>query len=456
MRTAALIAAVALFATVAVGHGVQPDLRCFPPERYQLCGLQACNQTTGRCVACHQDSDCYYHSDICVHKPHGANVCVPKPVLTMSWLRYIGTSIIAIGVMTFSLAAGLSGGLALVPLYTLLMGLPMVVAVFASLATVFSQGFFSCIGLALQRHPGRPRPKVNWSLLACWFTWTGLGSVAGVNVSPYLHDWFRVIMMICVVGCTIIFLVRQHETIGAKDAKDDDTPESKVAYFRPMEKLSLLTTVFWGCFCHLLAFEYGCTSAPWFFISFAPTIFIFFQYFAWVLHHKIVVERVKLHTQTPLDIHYGYKLLHTFTLPVCCAVGGFMATTIGVGAGSLMMPLMLKGGLIIEEATATASVATFLIAMQATLSIFIMQPVTIPNQWLAYFIILGFISVITGRVVLKPMLRCLKLDKGPLVCFVVATAITAVLVFIYFAIIMTRMAEYDIPFTFGTHCPAFP
>lgn len=448
LRTAVFIAA--LTACVAA-------TKCYPPLQAVQCPGIACNRTSGACMPCQASSECYFLSMGCVHQR-----CVTNPLFSMPVVRLVFNFLVGVVICAVGVIAGVGGGGSLTPLYALMMGMPMPAAVLASLVTIFGQGVINVPMVAVQYHAYRPRAALNYKLLAHWYPITAAGAVVGTLIGRMLHNWFRNIILIVVVGFGCYRVAKK--TLSGEERAHTPVPTGvksvgtlsstgSVKRFRWLEILSLLTTVAIAVGAHVGPVMAGCgTFGYWLYVS-VGLVALMLQVVGWALHQLITVQRVRLHIVDVEEVHYGFQTMHMVVLPALTFLAGFCASTVGIGGGMVVNPILVEAGLTQEEISASGGLVTFMIALQSTIGVLILQNASLPILWVVYFFLIGATSTAIARLWALPELKRRGAKKAILVSLVLSLASTIALVCVYFIIDIINMVHYDVPFNFGRLCP---
>lgn len=304
--------------------------------------------------------------------------------------------------------AGVGGGAILVPLYTIIIGIPMADAVALSQATICGQSLLNVFLQVRRHHPNHApplptRPNINYEycalLLPLALTGTMIGSIAS-KVSP---DWLRVVLLIVLFSYVLVRLIRRVLSQRARDSEaklvqqqvegsdDDDAPakrssptqESGVKYGYssiqeatniPMEKEQyplwwLLLTLFifavFAFFSYAKSHMVTCGSTDYSLVvagcvTFGIVITVAIRQYLARLHSKTLTGELEDHV-----VPFNWSFKTTVVFPIICIVAGFAASMLGIGGGLVCVSLLLEAGLHPEHASATGGLMTLLIAVQA-------------------------------------------------------------------------------------------
>lgn len=370
----------------------------FMTQRVQ-CKSLTCNETSGRCVPCTADAQCYESAYGCF-----SGQCKLKPLKdTFTWVTILapisGFLICAIAVL-----AGVGGGAILVPLFIVILGIPMADAVGLSQATICGQSVLN-VFLQLRRHhpdhspPKATRPNVNYEycnlLLPIALCGTLLGSMAS-KVSP---DWLRVALLIVLFTYVLFRLIQrilaQHardkeaKLIAAQNQESDDeesptTRKSPKAYGSPGIQDEPLTAreekpqyplgwMFWTIFVFGVYFVISyvkqnvveCNSVLyWVMVGGAVLVGIILTLLVRGLLSRLLVRVMEGELDESV-VPFRWNRKTTVVFPAICIVAGFAASMLGIGGGLVFSSLLLEAGLTPEHASATGGLATFLVAVQS-------------------------------------------------------------------------------------------
>jgi uncharacterized membrane protein YfcA len=304
--------------------------------------------------------------------------------------------------------AGVGGGAILVPLYSIIIGIPMADAVALSQATICGQSLLN-VFLQLRRHhpnhaaPLPTRPNINYEycalLLPLALTGTMIGSIAS-KVSP---DWLRVVLLIVLFSYVLVRLIRRVLAQRTRDREaklvqqqvegsdDDDAPakrssptqESGVKYGYssiqettsvPMEKdqyplwwllVILFTFAVFSFFSYAKSHMVTCGTNDYVFVvagcvTFGVVLTLATRQYLAHLYAKVLTGELEDHV-----VPFNWSFKTTVVFPVICIVAGFAASMLGIGGGLVCVSLLLEAGLQPEHASATGGLMTLLIAVQA-------------------------------------------------------------------------------------------
>lgn len=226
--------AVALLVSVAGAS----DVEChFTSQRVQ-CGDRTCKNN--KCVRCINDADCYEGGMRCDLKAGG--LCRLKSLHDNLTPSAVLAAFLSVAVCCVGIVAGVGGGGVLVPLFSVLMSLPVSFAVVVSQLTIVGQSVFSFSYIVDRLHDvDASRPLVNYQYLSLLMPMAIAGTSVGVQLGRVLPDIARILLLIF----TFVVLLRRLVgkaveqfqaaqrmlrapvvAIGAPSAADDEDYES--------------------------------------------------------------------------------------------------------------------------------------------------------------------------------------------------------------------------------------
>lgn len=179
------------------------------------------------------------------------------------------------------------------------------------------------------------------------------------------------------------------------------------------------------------------------------TLFIAWRIWVWYVARQVARGEMPSHAQ---QIPPTWSA--TVVYPVLSLAAGFCSSTVGVGGGTLINPLLIEAGLKPEEASATGGMFTFLIALGSTVTALTSDSSDeLSPLWLVVFAFVGFLSTVCGRMVLLPYFR----RRGATSVIVAALALSLILTFVavvaYGAVSFREMNKYGVPLQFTPLCP---
>jgi uncharacterized membrane protein YfcA len=190
--------------------------QCSVPSQRVQCGSLTCDPETKQCRNCYNDDECYESAVQCVI-PAGAKsgICQLKSLKQTFHDRpgnIVASGLVAVGVCAIGVVGGLGGGGMLVPLYEILMGVPLLNSVAMSQATIVGQASFSVLVWMFRYHPdyqppARTRPATNWVLLTYWLPISLVGTMYGNVAGKVVPDWFRMTLLFLVLSYTLIRII---------------------------------------------------------------------------------------------------------------------------------------------------------------------------------------------------------------------------------------------------------
>jgi hypothetical protein len=125
----------------------------------------------------------------------------PPKLMPMTTRKLIGYGIIALA-STLGASGGIGGGGIVVPVYILVMALPLKVAVPVGAATVLGGAVGSTLVNLLRRHPLADRPLIDWDLVMVMEPLTLIGTLLGTLFHRVLSEKFLVILLVMLLSIT--------------------------------------------------------------------------------------------------------------------------------------------------------------------------------------------------------------------------------------------------------------
>lgn len=192
-----------LLLSIVVSSSVNASKCTFVSQRIQ-CGALTCDVATGMCIPCTNSSQCHESAMECRWNDETArDECMLMPVKELAADNLgglIGSTIIAVATCSIAVLGGAGGGAILVGLFQILMGVPLVVAVALSQATIVGMAFFNVMVQVRRHHPlfqppGPTRPAINFVLLFFWLPISLAGCMWGNLAGKVVPDWFRLALM---------------------------------------------------------------------------------------------------------------------------------------------------------------------------------------------------------------------------------------------------------------------
>lgn len=377
----------------------------FVTQRVQ-CRDLTCNETSGECVPCTVNEECYNSAFGCY-----SGRCQLKPLKDTFDAVTMLAPLVGFLVCAVAVLAGVGGGAILVPLFTVILGIPMADAVGLSQATICGQSILN-VFLQLRRHhpdhspPRATRPNINYEycnlLLPLALCGTLIGSIAS-KVSP---DWLRVVLLITLFSYVLFRLIQRILSQRARDAdaklvanQHQDSDDDGVGTVRASPKTSpkavdrgytniqeprltpvseekaqfpgywILWTLFVFAIFFVLSYAkshlvacggvgYGLVVGGSVVAGIVLTLLV-----RW--HLGALRKRCMVGELEDSVIPFKWNTLTTIVFPCICIVAGFAASMLGIGGGLVFSSLLLEAGLTPVHASATGGLATLLVAIQA-------------------------------------------------------------------------------------------
>lgn len=386
---------------VALAVSVTASGKCaFVTQRVQ-CKDLTCNTTSGECMPCTDDAQCYNGAYGCL-----AGRCKLRPLKDTFTYVTLFAPLVGFTVCAIAVLAGVGGGAILVPLFVAILDIPMADAVGLSQATICGQSILN-VFLQFRRHhplhspPNPTRPNINFEyssmLLPIALSGTLLGSM-GNKVSP---DWLRVVLLITIFTYVLFRLMRRILAQRARDQEakllaaqqndsDDDSPANKASGKSPAnygsgnndndeveqreEKPQYpIGWIAWTLFVFGSQFAISyvkqnvatCGSLGFYLTVGACVLMGALQTtccraYLSKLHDKILDGELEESV-----VPFKWNTLTTVVFPLIAVFAGFAASMLGIGGGLVFSSLLLEAGLVPEHASATGGLATLLVAVQS-------------------------------------------------------------------------------------------
>eukprot|EP00331_Platyophrya_macrostoma_P026328 CAMPEP_0176462162 /NCGR_PEP_ID=MMETSP0127-20121128/35098_1 /TAXON_ID=938130 /ORGANISM="Platyophrya macrostoma, Strain WH" /LENGTH=463 /DNA_ID=CAMNT_0017854017 /DNA_START=195 /DNA_END=1586 /DNA_ORIENTATION=+ len=366
----------------------------FITQRVQ-CKELSCNQTTGHCIPCVVDSDCYEGAYGCF-----SGSCKLKPLSETFTSRTLLAPLVGFSVCAIAVLAGVGGGAILVPLFIAILQIPMSDAVGLSQATICGQSILNVI-LQVRRHhpdhspPKATRPVINYEycnlLLPIALCGTLLGSM-GNKVSP---DWLRVVLLITLFTYVLFRLIqrilhqrardREAKLVAERQREDSDDVEKILEINKTVnspllspEKVEekpqhpirwqLWTAFVFGVFFAISYVKQNVVECGsyWYIVVVAGSFVVGCSLTGFVrLHLGSLLRKIVAGEAEACVVPFKWNVLTTIVFPLICVVAGFAASMLGIGGGLVFSSLLLEAGLTPEAASATGGLATLLVAVQS-------------------------------------------------------------------------------------------
>lgn len=205
-----LCSSAVLLVVVAAASLVSADGCTLPSQRVD-CGDLTCNETTKQCMPCTESSQCWDKALVCIpDRDDHIKKCLLQDVGGLvteggGALGLVASSLITIVICAIAVIGGVGGGGVLSPLYSVLIGLPLVDAVAMSQAAIVGQSAFNMFLLMRRFHPAyqppKPtRPVINYPLVCYWLPISLIGTMWGNLIGTMVPDWFRMALLLVIIS----------------------------------------------------------------------------------------------------------------------------------------------------------------------------------------------------------------------------------------------------------------
>lgn len=396
---------------------VSAEKTCHPSTERVQCGQLACKE--GRCVPCAVDDDCYEESLYCDLSLGGK--CRLKP-----WFSNLNTGtmtaiFLSIVASCIGIVAGVGGGGILVPMYTVLMSLPVSIAVGVSQLTIVGQSAFSFIFIVNSRHEDDPtRSLINYQYLSLLMPMAIAGTSIGAQVGKILPDIMRIFLLMLTfvallrrlvakaVGqfnaaratrisqalptipsspvtppklpakpqqeLAVVELSEENDSEDSGDTlhdpKSSHTPILSVPHVPCSGPIAPLTEVviIVASIVLLLAGAivrkwFQCGSASYFCLVAAPLIALGGIFYFSYMRLRALGER------DPSALYFRWNTETSLVFPLVAVGAGAAASMLGIGGGLILGFLFFEAGLVPLEASATSAVATLLVSGESIIQL---------------------------------------------------------------------------------------
>ena len=235
--TLAAVVFVSMILPQAEAGGLDRTASCVSATERQACGDFSCNRTSHFCTRCVIDEDCTERALYC-DAPTGK--CKLKSLKDGGDGLTVLAPLIAIFVCTTGVVAGLGGGGILVPGYWLVLGVPVTTAVGLSQITIVGQAVFNVALQVQRRHPDHDGssgssswPLVNYEMMLLILPFALVGTLLGKMAGDVSPDWFRVAMLVLLLGALMVRLIFLMIHQRRRDARARSAVRSAAAHHHP-------------------------------------------------------------------------------------------------------------------------------------------------------------------------------------------------------------------------------
>ncbi|RNE95561.1 uncharacterized protein Tco025E_09983 [Trypanosoma conorhini] len=413
--------------------------KCTRVNQCLQCGKLACDTNLGICVSCNVTADCYPSAMECRE-----GKCVVKG-LASGFSALSGVALLcAFAVCSIAVLAGVGGGGILVPMFCLLMGVPMDVAVGLSQATICGQSILNVFLAVQRRFPSTElaRPLVNYQYLTLLVPLGVIGTLVGGVLNKLCPDLLRLILLfvllVMVLYRTVLKLVAQYrkdqavrretapvpaseegEVEGAEDALgvSEEPPRPAQPQYPWLEIVCVISS-----FIVNLAFAAwrprtkcgGGVYIVTYCVPIAANVFLF----TWYRFRLASLEQSKL--------LFYWNAKTTILYPLVAVVAGIAAAMLGIGGGLVLGFVLYEVGLIPEEVSATGGTVTLFLAFSSELSLLLEGNFLI--DYAGVFFGCGLLSTVVGQFVFMRLIK--KFNLRYLIVAALVTIIAGSLAFL--------------------------
>ncbi|RNE97696.1 hypothetical protein TraAM80_09180 [Trypanosoma rangeli] len=380
------------------------------------CGAFACDTNRGVCVPCNTSDECYPRAMEC-----RAGKCVAKD-LARGFSALSGVALLcAFAVCSIAVLAGVGGGGILVPMFCLLMEVPMDIAVGLSQATICGQSILNVFFAVQKRFPSSEcsRPLINYQYLTLLIPLGVIGTLIGGVLNKLCPDLLRLILLfillITVLYRTVRKLIAQYrkdqvvrrEPIPVPSSEEEvagtlHTPEGTPSLNQPQYPwLEIL--------CVVSSFIVNLAFAAWrsrtkcgggvYIVTYCIPIIANTVLFLWYRYRLAKMERCRL--------TFYWNVRTTILYPLVSVVAGIAAAMLGIGGGLVLGFVLYEVGLIPEEASVTGGAATLFLAFSSALSLLIEGRLLI--DYAGVLFACGLLSAALGNFVFMRLIKKYKL-----------------------------------------------
>ncbi|RNF05650.1 hypothetical protein TraAM80_04483 [Trypanosoma rangeli] len=390
--------------------------KCSRVTQRLRCGAFACDTNRGVCVPCNTSDECYPRAMEC-----RGGECVAKD-LASGFSALLGVALLcAFVVCSIAVLAGVGGGGIHIPMFCLLMAVPMDIAVGLSQSTTCGQSFLNVFLAVQKRFPSADcsRPLINYQYLTLLIPLGVIGTLIGGVPNKVFPDLVRsillFILLVIVLYRTALKLIAQYrkdqavrrEPIPVPSSEEEvagtlHTPEGTPSLNQPQYPwLEIL--------CVVSSFLVNLAFAAWrsrtkcgggvYIVTYCIPIIANVILFLWYRYRLAKMERSRL--------TFYWNARTTILYPLVSVVAGIAAAMLGIGGGLVLGFVLYEVGLIPEEASVTGGVATLFLALSSALSLLIEGRLLI--DYAGVFFACGLFSAVIGDFVFMRLIKKYKL-----------------------------------------------
>jgi len=368
---------------------------------------------------------------------------------TLSPIEIFGFAVSSLGLM-LAAGGGIGGGGILMPIYILILRLPVKRAIPLVNVTVFGGAIANTLLNVPKRHPLVDRPLVDWDLILVMEPLTMAGALIGALLAKLLPSIILVTSLVAVLSFTAYKTLQkaiqlhekeskvlQQQQVGettallsskstttsttavltAQETAEIELLESIVESEKIAPKTSVLSIVALflvvvvinilkggGSFTSPLNIQCGSAmywAADWFiFLSIAVVAIYARQYLLQKTQRKQMARYPHVDGDTEWDEYT------TILYPFVSMLAGFTAGLFGLGGGIVTGPLMIHMGVHPSVASATTAVMIFLTSFTATTSFVVFG--LLDYTYAAFCTLLGFVATVLGQLIMGVLIRKFK------------------------------------------------
>ncbi|KAF8279818.1 hypothetical protein TcBrA4_0105070 [Trypanosoma cruzi] len=437
--------------------------RCSRVTQTLQCGDLACDTDRGVCVLCNTSADCYPSAMQCKE-----GKCVVKSFVSNFSALYVVALLCSVAVCSIAVLAGVGGGGILVPMFCLLMGLPMDFAVGLSQSTICGQSILNVLIAIRKRFPcaGCSRPLINYQYLTLLVPLGVIGTLIGGVLNRLCPDLFRLVLLFLLLTTVLYRSVRkmiaqyrkdQSERRGTNTVSSAEEVSGTSTLDSPEEILHVTQPQYpWiEISCVVFSFIVNLSFGAWrsrtkcgggaYIVAYCLPVLLNIVIFFCYRHRLSNMEKFRL------VFHWSNST--TILYPLVSVVAGVASAMLGIGGGLVLGFILYDVGLIPEEASVTGGVVTLFLAFSSALSLLIESHLLIDYGGVLFAC--GIVSTILGQFVLMRIIKKYKLRF--LIIAALVTIIAGSLTFltsygIYSSLNLTRSGGSII--AFGRLCRA--
>jgi uncharacterized membrane protein YfcA len=328
-------------------------------------------------------------------------LCKLKPLKETFSFRTVLAPIAGFIVCAIAVLAGVGGGAILVPCYVAALQIPMADAVGLSQATICGQSILNIV-LQMQRHhphfspPKATRPVINWEYVNFLLPFAMCGTLLGSMGNKISPDWLRIVLLFALFTYVLYRLIQRILRQKAEDeskkllsAPNEESEGSHSEEYHGTNYQALNNVlsdvsdvedkpqypILWiSAAVFTVALSFGVSYAKHA-VTCLGTLYIVIVAGSVVYNCAITygvreyLRRIRirvLNEELPESmIPFKWNRLTTIVFPALSIFAGSAAAMLGIGGGLVFGFLLLEAGLVPEQGSATAGVATFFVAVQS-------------------------------------------------------------------------------------------